>query len=66
MLNGCPRQAVAGTLHNVLFGNITNGEFDPSLVDNVELLNRVGDSNEAQNERGPSGRTFLMPQVMRQ
>ena len=66
MLNGCPRQAVAGTLHNVLFGNITNVEFDPSLVDNVELLNRVGDSNEAQNERGPSGRTFLMPQVMRQ
>ena len=66
LLNGYPRQALAGTLHNVLFGNITNVEFDPSILDNVELLNMVGDSNEAQNGQGPSGRTFLMPQVMRQ
>ena len=64
--NGCPRQALGGTLNNVLFGSITGVEFDRSLINNAELLDRVGDSNEAQNGQGPSGRTFLMPQVMRQ
>ena len=41
-------------------------EFDRSLINNAELLDWVGDSNEAQNGQGPSGRTFLMLQVMRQ
>ena len=66
LLNGCPRQALAGTLHNVLFGDITNVEFDPSILDNDELLDRVAAHNEAQNGQGPAGITFLMPQVMRQ
>ena len=41
-------------------------EFDPSILDNDELLDRVAAHNEAQNGQGPAGITFLMPQVMRQ
>ena len=49
-----------------MFGDITNVEFDPSILDNDELLDRVAAHNEAQNGQGPAGITFLMPQVMRQ
>lgn len=46
-------------------GNLDQVEFDPSLLLNTDLLDRVATHNEAQNGVGPEGRTFLVPQVMR-
>lgn len=57
-------QAVAGTLHNVLYGNL-DVEFDASLLDNDELLDRVASANAATNgRRGPRGKTYMLSQVI--
>lgn len=56
-------QAVAGTLHNVLYGKL-DVEFDESLLKNDELLDRVAAANAATNGRkGRRGKTYLLSQV---
>lgn len=56
-------QAVAGTLHNVLYGKL-DVEFHESLLDNEELLGRVASKNRRTNGRGGRrGRTYLLSQV---
>ena len=62
-LNRWACQAVAGTLHNVIYGDL-DVEFDKSLLDNSELLRRVRDRNvEINGRRGRRGRTYLLPLV---
>ena len=64
-LSGCrTRQAVAGTLHNVIYGNL-DVEFHASLLDNEELLERVASRNAELNGLGGAlGRTYLLSQVI--
>ena len=58
------RQAVAGTLHNVLYGKL-DVEFHASLLDNEELLDRVASRNARMNGLGGRrGRTYMLSQVM--
>ncbi|CAN0355471.1 unnamed protein product [Scytosiphon promiscuus] len=59
-------QAVAGTLHNVLYGNL-DVEFHPSLLNNEELLERVASQNAGTNglARG-LGRTYLLSQAVKE
>ena len=56
------RQAIGGTLHNVLNGNVSV-HLHRSIRKNDELLERVAARNEEMN--GPGDRTFLLSQVMR-
>lgn len=57
------RQAVAGTLHNVLLGHL-NVEFDASLLGNGELLERVAVYNAGLNTNtGRRRRTYMLSQV---
>ena len=56
------KQAVGGTLHNVLNGNVSV-HLHRSIRKNDELLERVAARNEEMN--GPGDRTFLLSQVMR-
>ncbi|CAN0490397.1 unnamed protein product, partial [Scytosiphon promiscuus] len=57
-------QAVAGTLHNVIYGHL-DVEFHASLLENEELLERVASRNAEINGRGGElGRTYLLSQVI--
>ncbi|CAN0426914.1 unnamed protein product, partial [Scytosiphon promiscuus] len=57
-------QAVAGTLHNVLYGKL-DVEFHASLLDNEELLGRVASKNRRTNRRGGRrARTYLLSQAV--
>lgn len=59
------QQAVGGTLHNVLYGKL-DVAFDMSLLENVELLERVGARNQELNGgEGDQGRSYLLSQVGR-
>ena len=63
LLDRWASQAVAGTLHNVIYGDL-DVEFDESLLNNSELLRRVRDRNvEINARRGRRGRTYLLPMV---
>lgn len=58
------RQAVAGTLHNVIYGHL-DVEFDSSILNNDELLERVASRNAEMNGVGGElGRTYLLSQVI--
>ncbi|CAN0390315.1 unnamed protein product, partial [Scytosiphon promiscuus] len=55
-------QAVGGTLHNVLNGDL-DVEFADSLLNNRLLLRRVADRNrEITGQRRRRPRTYLLPQ----
>ncbi|CAM9112449.1 unnamed protein product, partial [Laminaria digitata] len=59
-------EAVAGTLHNVLYGNL-DVEFDASLLENDELLERVASRNAELNGCGGMlGRTYLLSQAVKE
>ncbi|CAM9167488.1 unnamed protein product, partial [Laminaria digitata] len=59
-------EAVGGTLHNVLHGKLVV-EFDTSLLDNKELLERVADRNEELNGgAGSGGRTYMLSQAVKE
>lgn len=60
------KQAVAGTLHNQLEGNISV-HFHRSLRQNTELLERVRARNDEMNGMPNGlGRTLMLSQVMRE
>jgi len=57
-------QAVGGTLHNVLNGDL-DVEFADSLLNNRQLLRRVAARNrEITGQRRRRPRTYLLPQVI--
>ena len=59
-----PLQAVGGTLHNVLNGDL-EVEFADSLLNNRELLRRVAARNrEITGQRRRRPFTYLLPQVI--
>ena len=63
LLDRWASQAVAGTLHNVIYGDL-DVEFDESILNNSELLRRVRERNvEINGRRGRRGRTYLLPMV---
>lgn len=64
-------EALAGTLHHLLSGDIGGNDDGPalheSLTGNWELLDRVAAANRRQNRRrgdGGSEETYLLSQVM--
>lgn len=56
-------QAVGGTLHDVLNGDLDE-EFLASLLNNRRFLRRVARRNREIGQRRRLPRTFLFPQVM--
>ncbi|CAM9416120.1 unnamed protein product, partial [Laminaria digitata] len=57
-------EAVAGTIHNVIHGKL-DVDFDASLLNNTELLERVAARNGEINGRpGVRDRTYLLSQAV--
>lgn len=58
------RQAIAGTIHNVIYGNL-DVDFDDSLLNNRDLLRRVAERNgEITGNTERRDRTYLLSQVI--
>ena len=60
-VNRLMEQAVAGTIHNVMLGNLDT-EFHSSLLENTDLLERVASRNAELNANGE--RTYPLSQVI--
>ncbi|CAM9093034.1 unnamed protein product [Laminaria digitata] len=59
-------EAVAGTIHNVIYGQL-DVEFADSLLSNSDLLRRVRARNaEITGRRGRRGRTYLLSQAVKE
>ncbi|CAM9166878.1 unnamed protein product, partial [Laminaria digitata] len=59
-------EAVAGTIHNVIYGNL-DVEFHDSLMNNLELLRRVAARNtEITGLQGRGLDSYLLPQAVKE
>ncbi|CAM9093102.1 unnamed protein product [Laminaria digitata] len=59
-------EAIAGTIHNVIYGNL-DVDFDDSILNNRDLLRRVAERNgEITGNTGRRDRTYLLSQAVKE